>query len=53
MCNPHFPLLLSGARFFFFKGERGAFDSFRLYTHMYMRWVNAAGTQNTDLYKGV
>ena len=40
MCNPHFPLSLSGAGFSvfgFFKGGGGAFDSFRLYTHMYMR----------------
>ena len=35
MCNSPFLLSLSGAQFFFFlKGGGGAFDSFRLYTHV-------------------
>ena len=34
MCNSPFLLSLSGARFFFFERGRGAFDSFRLYTHV-------------------
>lgn len=35
MCNSPFLLSLSGAQFFFFfERGRGAFDSFRLYTHV-------------------
>ena len=34
MCNSPFLLSFSGARFFFLKGGGGAFDSFRLYTHV-------------------
>ena len=57
MCNPHFPLSLPGARYFYNKGEGGAFDNFRCIhtqrrgTLHIMRWVNAAGTQSTGLYK--
>ena len=58
MCSPHFPLSLTGACFFFIiKGGGGLLTVFacihtqRRGTLHIMRWVNAAGTQNTRLYK--